>query len=608
MRPTLTRNGLWIVITAGTLAMAGTVAVHPALVLCGVIVLSIVLAAWVHAWKAASAVRRHLIRVALWPGHPTTYRGALVPDLDLPLHVVIRNASVYDVGQVELRPVLSDGLTATSGLLLQVSAGATVETQLRIKTLAVGTWFIHGLTMTLRGTLFTHQAYFPSPTPLRVLPKPAVQTKAVASNVMGSPDLDVRPRRLRSPGPGGDLREIRQYHPGDPFKRIAWKATARTGHLMLRDLEDSSSSTFYLLLDISPSMRDGPPGFAKLDHGIDWVSWYAAQAVRSGFRVGYMSVDHAVYQHLGPDEGRKQLMRITELLVDLHSVVEAGYVDATAPELIDALAEYLRFQHGLDCHVVVASDPMDPALVAGASGRMYSRSILESWIERCMSQKPSKTMRRAWNRTGIGQTPSVTKPMNGAPDVPNGVSRYSPRLSASTTRKTSEHRTSQHEEAFQQSTMNASLERKIRQCCRTVGIALPYRTALLPDAKTQGITSALRILATRRPAMSVVFVSDLMGIEMNPNLDNAIRHLQSRGHHLSVVSPYAPNLWSPKGSRQTLLHRVFSRHEEDATASTRRHLARLGIDTVLSPHKTNRQPALGPFDDLSRPSQQRTNG
>jgi len=603
VHPTLTRNGLWIVITAGSLSMAGVVTVHPALVLCGVIVLAVVLAAWIHAWKAAGAVRRHLIRVALWPGHPTTHRGALVPDLDLPLHVVIRNASVYDVGQVELHPILSDGLTATNGLLLQIFAGSTVETHLRIKTLAVGTWFIHGLSMTLRGTLFTHQAYFPSPTPLRVLPKSSVQAQVVASNVMGSPDLDVRPRRLRSPGPGGDLREIRQYHPGDPFKRIAWKATARTGRLMLRDLEDSSSSTFYLLLDISPSMRDGPPGFAKLDHGIDWVSWYAAQAIRSGFRVGYMSVDHAVYQHLGPDEGRKQLMRITELLAGLHSVVEEGYVDATLPELIDALAEYLRFQKGLDCRVVVAADPLDPALVAGATGRLYSRAILESWMERCRNQQIKRSARAAWTVPGPGRIPSPSRqakikaeggrdprPMSPAPKSEISVERI---------KDASQDRTSYPP------TITSFLEREIRQCCRTVGIALPYRTALLPDAKTQGVTSALRILATRRPAMSVIFVSDLMGIEMNRNLDNAIRHLQSRGHHLTVVSPYAPNLWAPNGPKQSILHRVFSEHEKEEMTATWIHLARLGIRTVVSPRRTSRQPSGYPLDVPSRRASQR---
>jgi uncharacterized protein (DUF58 family) len=46
-----------------------------------------------------------------------------------------------------------------------------------------------------------------------------------------------------------DLRDVREYQPGDEVRHLHWKATARTGRMMVRDYADPEQPRFTLLLD-----------------------------------------------------------------------------------------------------------------------------------------------------------------------------------------------------------------------------------------------------------------------------------------------------------------------------------------------------------------------
>lgn len=46
-----------------------------------------------------------------------------------------------------------------------------------------------------------------------------------------------------------DLRDVREYQPGDEVRHMHWKATAKTGRMMVRDYADPEQPRFTLLLD-----------------------------------------------------------------------------------------------------------------------------------------------------------------------------------------------------------------------------------------------------------------------------------------------------------------------------------------------------------------------
>lgn len=58
----------------------------------------------------------------------------------------------------------------------------------------------------------------------------------------------------RRVGAGTDLVQLREYQKGDPPRNIHWKATARTGKLMVRQLADEGTGSFRLLVDCAETL------------------------------------------------------------------------------------------------------------------------------------------------------------------------------------------------------------------------------------------------------------------------------------------------------------------------------------------------------------------
>src|SRR5438067_517591 len=83
-------------------------------------------------------------------------------------------------------------------------------------------------------------------------------------------------RHLR-PGSGSELLDLRDYLPGDPPKMIAWKASARRDRLMTKEFESEVPVRCTLFVDVSSSVRIGPPGRNALTRLVE-VSAAVAQA------------------------------------------------------------------------------------------------------------------------------------------------------------------------------------------------------------------------------------------------------------------------------------------------------------------------------------------
>jgi uncharacterized protein (DUF58 family) len=64
--------------------------------------------------------------------------------------------------------------------------------------------------------------------------------------------------RLRRPGSGSELLDLRDYIPGDPPKMIAWKASARRDRLITKEYESDVPVRSVIFLDTSESVRLGP--------------------------------------------------------------------------------------------------------------------------------------------------------------------------------------------------------------------------------------------------------------------------------------------------------------------------------------------------------------
>ncbi len=75
-----------------------------------------------------------------------------------------------------------------------------------------------------------------------------------------------------------DLLEVRPYQPGDEVRHLHWKATARTGQLMVRDYADPEQPRFTLLLDTRHGVFP-PPVF---EEAVDLTASLLVAAGRAG--------------------------------------------------------------------------------------------------------------------------------------------------------------------------------------------------------------------------------------------------------------------------------------------------------------------------------------
>jgi len=129
-------------------------------------------------------------------------------------------------------------------------------------------------------------------------------------SVAKSPLVDVD--RARVGAPGTDFKEIRDYTPSDPVKFINWKATARTGSVMVNEYEKEGKKTVWIVLDANEYMI-GEYFNKALELCSFLVSYYGLKGNKIGLYVLGKSL--TVY----PDFGKRQVKKIFDLLATLEA-------------------------------------------------------------------------------------------------------------------------------------------------------------------------------------------------------------------------------------------------------------------------------------------------
>jgi uncharacterized protein (DUF58 family) len=157
-------------------------------------------------------------------------------------------------------------------------------------------------------------------------------------NLLPPPGL----HRLRRPGSGSELLDLRDYLPGDPPKTIAWKPSARRDRLITKEFESEVPVRCTLLIDTSDSVRLGGPGHNALTRLVE-LSAGIAQA-NSGNRdlTGLFLVDEGARTYIRPARGERHLAELLGLLADVAALpppIGAARVSALLPLAYDFALE-----------------------------------------------------------------------------------------------------------------------------------------------------------------------------------------------------------------------------------------------------------------------------
>lgn len=267
---------------------------------------------------------------------------------EIVLEAELRNRGFDDARGVNLRPVASSMLDVSiHPAVLDLPAASKVRFEIKVHARRVGRWGVHGIALEVRGTplggegLYEVPLMFANPHGVEVVPRPLfamLQTARGGRARMGAEAG--RPAPLA--GEGEQLKELREHVPGDPFKRIAWKASARRGQLLVREMEREERDIVWLLIDASIELWAGDEGRAPLDIAVDELGGVAARHLARGDKVALVVFASRVRTWLAPDAGPLQATRIVAALSSTASAVDADRCELDEVELAARVAEHLR--------------------------------------------------------------------------------------------------------------------------------------------------------------------------------------------------------------------------------------------------------------------------
>lgn len=128
----------------------------------------------------------------------------------------------------------------------------------------------------------------------------------------------------RNKGSGLEFAQYRAYEPGDEPRRIDWKLFARSDRFFVREAEQESPVSVWVLIDASASMAQADrarPDWSRFDAARLLALCVAELAMMQGDRFGWMTLREGALGVADPHRGRAQYDRMQ---VELSRIEPAG--------------------------------------------------------------------------------------------------------------------------------------------------------------------------------------------------------------------------------------------------------------------------------------------
>jgi uncharacterized protein (DUF58 family) len=126
--------------------------------------------------------------------------------------------------------------------------------------------------------------------------------------------------RLRRPGSGDELLDLRDYRPGDPPKMIAWKPSARKDKLITKEYENDVPVRAVVFLDASDGVRLGPPGNTLLTRMAGVAAVVAQASMANRDLVGLTTFDDRAAVAARPARTQTHMIGVLRRLAEVASL------------------------------------------------------------------------------------------------------------------------------------------------------------------------------------------------------------------------------------------------------------------------------------------------
>ncbi|HEY3789256.1 MAG TPA: DUF58 domain-containing protein, partial [Urbifossiella sp.] len=339
----LTARGWWFLTLASLILLLGATALPDYTVVPALIALALIawfLYEWVffHIRINAAAARLKVTRRVIQGDRdvPMVWAG-----LEFEVRVRIENGGPVRIPFI----VFEDRLPQVAQLIdgdneetADVSADEPARIRYSLKAPAPGILRFEGVKVRIADLhgFFFHRAFLHDETEYLILPPLAddegKQRADKRFNTLPPPGI----HRLRRPGSGGELLDLRDYRPGDPPKMIAWKATARRDRLITKEYESDVPVRCVLFVDTSDGMRIGPPAHTPLAYMSGIASGVAQASAGNRDLVGMTTFDEFESQSIKPARTKIHLIGILRRLAEVSGLQPS--TKGTPPQQLTARA------------------------------------------------------------------------------------------------------------------------------------------------------------------------------------------------------------------------------------------------------------------------------
>jgi uncharacterized protein (DUF58 family) len=178
-------------------------------------------------------------------------------------------------------------------------------------------------------------------------------------------------------GSSVEFSEHKEYSPGDELRHIDWRAYAKVDRYYVKQYEQESQLTVYLVLDASASMRFAGGGLAKLEYAGLSLAALAYLVIQQQDKVGLLACGDRAIETLVPPRARTT--HLHDLLAVLDDLMKRGAIGDESPAAaLRRISELARRRRSL---IVLASDLFDThdetlLALAGLRAQKHDVSVL----------------------------------------------------------------------------------------------------------------------------------------------------------------------------------------------------------------------------------------
>jgi uncharacterized protein (DUF58 family) len=270
----------------------------------------------------AAVSRLRVKRWVLQGGRSTPMLWANVP---FQVRLRVRHDGLVTIGYAVLDDRLPPGADVLKGETSDAAAiesGEPVDVRYTLRCPAPGVLRFEGVKVRVADLngFFYRRVFLRDPVEYLVLPPLADdegnQRAAKRFNSLPPPGV----HRLRRPGSGDELLDLRDYRPGDPPKMIAWKPSARKDKLITKEYENDVPVRAVVFLDTADGVRLGPPGNTLLTRMAGVAAVVAQASMANRDLVGLTTFDDKAATVVRPARTQTHMISVLRRLAEVASL------------------------------------------------------------------------------------------------------------------------------------------------------------------------------------------------------------------------------------------------------------------------------------------------